>query len=416
MTTQPLTQADLITLENYTCNHSIFGESEDTESMEVNRWSKKGDRLYINGGIPKSEKYNLYIDLETNTIEAIKFFDGDVTIEGDKATITIEGRHEHVIILTLEGDTFGSEPEPELVADGGEEKEPQKIYPDDGTPKLTELQAGDRIDKEHVAGYDPAGRDLESALEKGGVRNRDSIDSYGWEKNTTKSLIAILEAPQASSGVSKDVNEGILYDARTDHYARAIRYTDPMSWDEAAWKILEIGNEIEFVPRVDPDVLATEDEHIETEDDLEMAFEMITEHWSASADETYLTDSTGMDTLSTYEAVFSSGVLSLSIDTYDEAEFDALEAAAEKWNITFDVKLSQSPVEQYELRALELVQSGVFDGMPKTAEVWALKESGFNQSETAGILGVNQSTISRHVGRAEDAIERAKWTAENVGL
>jgi uncharacterized protein YoaH (UPF0181 family) len=102
--------------------------------MEIGRWSKYGnDRLYINAGISKADKYSLYVDLETHEIVSDnegKHSGGSVTINGDAATIIIEesGDKEHEIVVSLTGDGFESddddetdEDSEELVADGGED-------------------------------------------------------------------------------------------------------------------------------------------------------------------------------------------------------------------------------------------------------------------------------------------------------
>ncbi|MFC6723407.1 hypothetical protein ACFQE1_03155 [Halobium palmae] len=71
-------------------------------------------------------------------------------------------------------------------------------------------------------------------------------------------------------------------------------------------------------------------------------------------------------------------------------------------------------VDPWELRALELYQNGVFRGMIETARVQALRETGKRPSEIADILDVNPSTITRHKNRADEWLDRAKWTVENV--
>jgi hypothetical protein len=71
-------------------------------------------------------------------------------------------------------------------------------------------------------------------------------------------------------------------------------------------------------------------------------------------------------------------------------------------------------VEAWELRALELNQNGVFGGMMETARVQALRETGKRPSEIADILDVNPSTVTRHKTRADEWLDRAHWTVENV--
>ena len=124
-----LTDADGIELESF---YDAGWAQDRTDEMEIGRWSKYGnDRLYINSGIPKADKYSLYVDLETHEIVSDnegKHSGGSVTINGDTATITIEesGDKEHEIVVSLSGDGFeadedGDESE-EIVTDGGEDK------------------------------------------------------------------------------------------------------------------------------------------------------------------------------------------------------------------------------------------------------------------------------------------------------
>lgn len=66
----------------------------------------------------------------------------------------------------------------------------------------------------------------------------------------------------------------------------------------------------------------------------------------------------------------------------------------------------------WQLRAVELEQHSV---LPRqTARVQALREQGMQQREIADMLGIDKSTVSRHVSRADDHIKRAEWTVENV--
>lgn len=127
-----LTDATDIELESFV--DGSWGQDR-TDSMEIARWSKKGDRLYINSGISKADKYGLYIDLETHEIvsdNTSKHSGGNVEINDDSATITVEesGDTEHEIVVSLSGEAFEDnednednedENNPEVVADGGED-------------------------------------------------------------------------------------------------------------------------------------------------------------------------------------------------------------------------------------------------------------------------------------------------------
>lgn len=71
-------------------------------------------------------------------------------------------------------------------------------------------------------------------------------------------------------------------------------------------------------------------------------------------------------------------------------------------------------VEPWELRALELHQNGVFGRMRETARVHALRETGKQPTDIADMLGVNPSTVTRHLNRADEWLARANWTVTNL--
>lgn len=146
MSQNMLTDADQIEVEQF-YDGSSAQVRED--KLEVGRWTNYGhDRLYINDGISKCDKYSLYVDLETHEIVSDndgKHKGGNVEIEGDEAVITIvEGskvrQKEHKITVSLTGAGFeavveprdvdfdeletcvSESPEPEIVADGGEKQ------------------------------------------------------------------------------------------------------------------------------------------------------------------------------------------------------------------------------------------------------------------------------------------------------
>lgn len=120
-----LTDAASIDLKSF---HDGSWSQDRTGDMDVSRWSKYGnDRLYINSGIPKADKYSLYVDLETHEIVSdndSKHSGGSVTINGDTATVVVEesGDTEHELVLSLTGDGFEpaeADDEQQLVTDGG---------------------------------------------------------------------------------------------------------------------------------------------------------------------------------------------------------------------------------------------------------------------------------------------------------
>ena len=99
--------------------------------VELNRWTKKGDRLYLN---EVSNLDGVYLDLETGELGGTSGRDkSEVTVEGDTVTITYEWAyvtlsnieywtHEIVVKLVTDEDEEDEEDsEPELVADGGED-------------------------------------------------------------------------------------------------------------------------------------------------------------------------------------------------------------------------------------------------------------------------------------------------------
>lgn len=71
-------------------------------------------------------------------------------------------------------------------------------------------------------------------------------------------------------------------------------------------------------------------------------------------------------------------------------------------------------LEPFQLRAIELVQNGVFNGHEAVAVVYALKEEGFNQKEIADELGKDESTVSKQAKIARNLTNRARWHTHNV--
>jgi len=125
MSHQMLTDAGSIELVSF---YDASWSQERTDAMDINRWSQYGnDRLYIKSGIPKADKYSLYVDLQTHEIVSdndAKHSGGEVTIEGDTATVVVEesGDTEHKLVLALTGDDFeAADGDAELVTDGGED-------------------------------------------------------------------------------------------------------------------------------------------------------------------------------------------------------------------------------------------------------------------------------------------------------
>lgn len=125
-----LTTADDFALESATKD----GSDKD---YTISRWSKKGDRLYLNDD-SKLDKHSVYVDLETGSVEGVpsSSWSTDVSVEGDTLTVTVEyGKvrtktKEFVVAVTGEAfDADGDEDTdadedgdgPEVVTDGGED-------------------------------------------------------------------------------------------------------------------------------------------------------------------------------------------------------------------------------------------------------------------------------------------------------
>lgn len=117
-----LTDAEMTLIES-----TYNGKNKDDWS--INRWTKKGDRLYLDGPA-KFDKHGIYADLETQTVEGApsSSWKTDVSIDGDELTISIEkGKvttKTYVFVVKLEGGDFedaDSDEDNEIVTDGGED-------------------------------------------------------------------------------------------------------------------------------------------------------------------------------------------------------------------------------------------------------------------------------------------------------
>lgn len=126
--------SELIDAEMTLIESTYNGNTKDDWS--INRWTKKGDRLYLSGPA-KFDKHGIYADLETQTVEDTpsSSWKTDVSIDGDELTITIEkGKvttKTYVFVVKLESD------DSELATDGG-------------TVETHECdECGDKFDSEH---------------------------------------------------------------------------------------------------------------------------------------------------------------------------------------------------------------------------------------------------------------------------
>jgi hypothetical protein len=108
-----LTDADDIELTAFYDDAHKQNWADPGDHLEIDRWTQYGhDRLYINDGIAKADKYDLHVDLQTHEIESdneSRHSGGTVEIDDDTAVITIEvsgGKHQHEITVSLTGDAF----------------------------------------------------------------------------------------------------------------------------------------------------------------------------------------------------------------------------------------------------------------------------------------------------------------------
>lgn len=107
--TDALTAADGIELR------SVDKDGRDKmDEYEISRWSKSGDRLYLDDDA-KLDKHNVFVDLESNTVEGApsSSWSTDVAVEGDTATIEVSYgtvRTKTVtFVVALEGEEFDAE-------------------------------------------------------------------------------------------------------------------------------------------------------------------------------------------------------------------------------------------------------------------------------------------------------------------
>ncbi len=106
-------------------------ELESGDANSVNRWTKKGDRLYVNDLDGNWDAG--YVDLQTGELEdAGHHVSADVTVEGDTLTISFECKevfisdskiHNYEVVVDIDwGESEEDEEgEPELVCDGGDD-------------------------------------------------------------------------------------------------------------------------------------------------------------------------------------------------------------------------------------------------------------------------------------------------------
>ncbi|MFW6435581.1 MAG: hypothetical protein ACOCY1_04300, partial [Halovenus sp.] len=132
---------------------------DPSDHLDIDRWSKYGhDRLYINDGIAKADKYSLYVDLQTHEIVSdneAKHSGGSVEIEGDTATVTIEvsgGKYEHEITLSLDGEAFA--PVEDDDRDEGEDENGHEVVADGGSDDALNAAVTDETIRDAIGRHD----------------------------------------------------------------------------------------------------------------------------------------------------------------------------------------------------------------------------------------------------------------------
>lgn len=149
--TDELTDATNFEVEHATVDGDAIlrGPNDMTDDVELSRWSKKGDRLYINGPA-KWEKNSTYLDLQTaELVDLPGKRDVTVEIEDETVTITVDDTHgpgadkTRDIVLSFDTpdddtedddseDSDDDVDESELVTDGGRD---QSAFASDETIK-----------------------------------------------------------------------------------------------------------------------------------------------------------------------------------------------------------------------------------------------------------------------------------------
>jgi len=229
-----LTDAKEIELEAFYDDAAKQDWNEPGEHLDIDRWSKYGhDRLYINDGIAKADKYSLYVDLQKHEVVSdneTKHSGGSVEIEGDTATIIIEisgGKCEHEITLSLEGDEFepveddsDDESEATVAADGGEDV---TAHVDDATIKDAIAQHDD-LDHEDALTVDEV-RDLVAHVQY------DAEAVWGeWVDNIERN---------DSHVVAQDGDMLVLDTGEHDTVRRALEvYDGPVTVDDIAERVV----------------------------------------------------------------------------------------------------------------------------------------------------------------------------------
>lgn len=99
---------------------------KEIDDVTINRWTKKGDRLYINNLVPE----DIYVDLETGDVHGTTD-DATAELDGDELTVTIEidgiaSSVTKVAVITaigVETSDEDADEEPVMMTDGGRDTE-----------------------------------------------------------------------------------------------------------------------------------------------------------------------------------------------------------------------------------------------------------------------------------------------------
>jgi hypothetical protein len=146
---------DLTTADEFETGRATKN-GNDIDGFSLSRWSKKGDRLYLNG-VSKFEKHNVYVDLETATVEGVpsSSWSTDVTVDGDTLTIEISRgkvrEKTYLIEVDITGEAFANT-EPREVKQSTEPAviEIKQVAADGGSEEIKSLEdlggrRGDRV-------------------------------------------------------------------------------------------------------------------------------------------------------------------------------------------------------------------------------------------------------------------------------
>lgn len=217
-----LTTADAFALETASKN-----TRNRTDDYDISRWSKKGDRLYLNG-VNKFEKASVYVDLETGTIEDLPSsrYDTSVTVDGDTLTVEItEDRFRTktwTYVIAIDGENFESD-------EDDEDSEQRKVATDGGEDVSSNVD--DTIIEDAIAQHDDP--DHPDALSIDDVREllahiqRDTEAVWGeWLDNIER----------GDSEIVGQTDDWLILDTgEHDTVSRALEtYTGPVTVDDIA--------------------------------------------------------------------------------------------------------------------------------------------------------------------------------------